>query len=430
MGGIQFTVLEFIEALENDVDFYVVLCNNADPHYLASLKTKKNIKKIFSVDCRSRTQLESTEYIDLNYKQALERINVDEINLVWILDEIHHFIPRIKKILKKKPLIAHFHSYAYICPWWGASFGFTLPCAEKCNVYRIIKCKQLINKYLSEYGFIGKLKAETYKYLDFIKGPLDFLSYSRKVSKEIIESSDLLLFPSWYSAKLMLSHYQEMKDFGKKMRVIYNPVKIPTEIFDTSQIDQDDKPNNERIRLIYPSGFNEMKGYHVLIFSIPYILDLVRDVHYKIELILVGRKPRYGHYEKLLHKLIKTTEEKQFKVTLKETLPRNELLKLMSYSDLVITPFVIPDPAPRVVVEALKVGSPVVTSKIGGAMEFVRENIDGLHVKPNDPMALSEKVHEALMVGLDRKRIMDENRKRFNINTFREEFLRSVNLLL
>jgi glycosyltransferase involved in cell wall biosynthesis len=426
LGGIQFTVLEFIEALEKDIDFYVITCSDIAPSYLASLKTKKNVKKIFGVECGTRTRLELIEYIDINYKQALERINIDEIDFVWILDEVHHFMPHIKKMLKKKPLIAHFHSYAYICPWWGASFGFTLPCTEKCNVYRIIKCKQLINKYLSDYGFITKFRAETYKYLDYIKGPLDFLSYSRKVSEEIIKSSDLLIFPSWYSARLMLSHYQETKDFEKKMRVIYNPVKIPTEIYDALQIDQNNETNNEHVRIIYPSGFNEMKGYHVLIHSIPYMFDWIKDIHYKLELVLVGGFPRYENYEKLLHVLTKVTEGKRFKVTLMKTLPRDELLKLMAFSDLVVTPFVIPDPAPRVVVEALKVGSPVVTSKIGGAIEFVREKIDGLHVRPNDPTALSERLYEALMVGFDRKRIINENKKRFNIDIFREKFLKAL----
>jgi glycosyltransferase involved in cell wall biosynthesis len=287
-----------------------------------------------------------------------------------------------------------------------------------------------MNKYLSEYGFQSKLRENIHIYADFIKGPIDFLFYSKKVNEEIIKSSDVLLFPSWYSARLTLSHYQEIVDSNKKMRVIYNPVKIPKEIFGASHIDSHDEPQDEVIRLIYPSGFNEMKGYHILLFSIPYMLDWFKDIHRKIELIFVGKKPYYSQYEKSLERLIKATEEKRFKVSLRETMPRNELLKLMASSNLVITPFVIPDPAPRVVVEALKVGSPVVTSKIGGAIEFVREKLDGLYVKPNDPKDLSEKIYDGLMREFDRKRIMYENQKRFNMDIFREEFLRSLELVL
>jgi hypothetical protein len=101
LGGIQFTVLEFLEALVNHVDFYIVLCKDADPRYLASLKNMKNIKKIFGVDCKSRTKLETIEYVDFNYQQALDRINDSEIDFAWILDEVAHFIPHIKKNLKK-----------------------------------------------------------------------------------------------------------------------------------------------------------------------------------------------------------------------------------------------------------------------------------------------------------------------------------------
>jgi len=439
LGGIQYTVLEQLDALQDDIDFYVITCNNVNKQYLYELKRKSNVKRIFFIQCSSRTKLELAEYVQINLhdlKHITEKIinsNINKPLFLWIVDELHHHIPDIKKEFQNIPLLAHFHSYAYACPWWARSYGFQIPCTYKCNASRIIKCKQLINKYLSQYGFLDILRARVYSFLDLIKGPIDFLIFNLKVKKDIIENANYLIFPSYYALKLMESQYVEIKkDFNRKSVVIYNPVEIPKDIDSDNHRLRHSQSADKVFQITYPSSFNEMKGYHILLFSLPYVLRKVKeyDVYndIKIKFSIVGGKLHYRTFSTILQKIMRLADisKGRIEIEIQNPIPRNKLIRLMASSDIVVTPFTIPDPAPRVVVEALKTGTPVVTSRIGGSLEFAREGIDGLHVEPNNPIALAKKILESMLINFDRNKIAKDARTRFNSALFKKEFMQLI----
>lgn len=62
--------------------------------------------------------------------------------------------------------------------------------------------------------------------------------------------------------------------------------------------------------------------------------------------------------------------------------------------DLLVVPSVFPDPCPRVVVEGLSLGVPVVASRIGGIPELVRDGVDGLLLPPRDEAALGRALEQ------------------------------------
>ena len=51
-------------------------------------------------------------------------------------------------------------------------------------------------------------------------------------------------------------------------------------------------------------------------------------------------------------------------------------------------PSVWPEPFGQVAVEGLAAGTPMVVSRTGGLTDVVRDEVDGLTVPPNDPLAL------------------------------------------
>ena len=67
--------------------------------------------------------------MDINSVQGL----VEWADVIWIIDEEYLAAPRIKRV-KKVPIIAHLHSYALICPWWGALYGLREPCLKRCSL--------------------------------------------------------------------------------------------------------------------------------------------------------------------------------------------------------------------------------------------------------------------------------------------------------
>ena len=47
---------------------------------------------------------------------------------------------------------------------------------------------------------------------------------------------------------------------------------------------------------------------------------------------------------------------------------------------------------PHVLVEALRVGTPVIATRVGGVPEIVEDGVNGLLVPPGDPAALAEAI--------------------------------------
>lgn len=74
---------------------------------------------------------------------------------------------------------------------------------------------------------------------------------------------------------------------------------------------------------------------------------------------------------------------------------REELPRLIAEADWVVVPSVWWENAPLVIQEAFQHRRPVIVSGIGGMAEAVRDGVDGLHVRPDDPEALAEALARA-----------------------------------
>ncbi|KZE29179.1 glycosyltransferase family 4 protein [Chelatococcus daeguensis] len=74
---------------------------------------------------------------------------------------------------------------------------------------------------------------------------------------------------------------------------------------------------------------------------------------------------------------------------------RDELPALMAAVDWVVMPSIWWENAPLVIQEAFRHRRPVIASGIGGMAEMVRDGVDGLLVRPDDPSALASAIREA-----------------------------------
>jgi glycosyltransferase involved in cell wall biosynthesis len=75
---------------------------------------------------------------------------------------------------------------------------------------------------------------------------------------------------------------------------------------------------------------------------------------------------------------------------------REEIPALMAAVDWVVMPSIWWENAPLVIQEAFLHRRPVIASNIGGMAEAVRDGIDGLHVRPDDPVALANVMRRAM----------------------------------
>jgi len=74
------------------------------------------------------------------------------------------------------------------------------------------------------------------------------------------------------------------------------------------------------------------------------------------------------------------------------SVPQSTLFALYRAADVVVAPAVWPEPLSRVLLEAMRLGRPVVATRVGGTPEIVEDGVTGLLVPKNDPVALAEAV--------------------------------------
>lgn len=334
--------LEFLELLSGKVDIRIVTCKNSNREFVDNLKL---LGPVYEVICSK----------DMGYPvMAVNEVEslVNEVDLVWLTDVVLLVAPKIKRIRRDIPIVAHLHSYALICPWWGALYGFRDVCVERCSAWRITRCKQEINKELAGIGILGRFRADLYYFMDFAKGPADFARW-RWLMRGVLDSIDGFIPVSHSLWDIHVAHIPELK--GKPHAVIYNPVTLPLKYVKPDP----DEPYGDYI--LYASGSNPVKGPHIL-------LDTWRQLereYSELKLVMVGCKGSW--VEKRAQKLgLKN-------ILIMEKMPPHQYYDMMYSAKAVVMPSVWPEPFGRIPVEANRLGVPAIASDRGALREIINE---------------------------------------------------------
>jgi glycosyltransferase involved in cell wall biosynthesis len=383
LGGAQVSTLEFLDLLRSRVRLKVLACEEGDAEFfnaLSSMSLETN-----RVPCRT-----SFAYPTLAVGQAREI--VEWADIAWITD-VEYLSALLVKQIRNIPVIAHVRSYALICPWWGALYGFREPCLEKCSAWRITRCKQGINLELAKIGLLGDAKARLYWLLDFVKGPLDFFRWSR-VMNSVAESIDGFIAVSKALWEIHVRHLLSLS--SKPFSIVYNPVTEPLK-----HVKPDPhEPYGDYV--LYASGSNPDKGPHLLLEAWREVSREFRD----LKLYMVGCR---GSWVEGLAKRINLRN-----VIFFNRLPSDEYYRLMYRARAVVMPSIWPEPFGRIPVEANRLGVPAVVSSAGGLPETIVDGATGYIFKANDVNDLAEKVMKVLERDFDREEIIRHSYEKIN----------------
>ncbi|MCD6478161.1 MAG: glycosyltransferase family 4 protein [Candidatus Aenigmarchaeota archaeon] len=151
--------------------------------------------------------------------------------------------------------------------------------------------------------------------------------------------------------------------------------------------------------------------------GLKYLIEAMRNIDAK--LLIMGRDPTQPEYEKLVRKL-DLDKKVMFGGFTKE------IEKYFAAADAFVFPTLY-EPFGLVITEAMASGLPVVTSRIAGAGELIREGKDGFLLNnPKDPIEIAEKAKKALK----KKRTFGENaRERAKEFTWDKVSKRYLNVL-
>jgi len=252
-SGAQIATLEFLKVLKNYAEVKVIACRNANAEFTSNLESMG--LNVFQVPCD----------VIMGYPvMSIENVkkHIEWTDVVWITDIEYSVVSRIKRI-RKVPVVAHLHSYALICPWWGASYRFSDVCLEGCSAWRFISCKQGINMELRKVGILDGFRARVYWLMDFVKGPMDYVKW-RGLMENAVDNIDYFIAVSNATKEITLAHLPEVKG---RIGVLYNAIaQRPWRYVSAFP----DEPGDY---ILYASGANSVKGPHVLLNALKILLN-------------------------------------------------------------------------------------------------------------------------------------------------------------
>jgi glycosyltransferase involved in cell wall biosynthesis len=389
-GGALISTLEFFNEIKNnlkgyDIELKVMICKGFNDAVISKLSSMHI--EYYEAPC----------YIIMGYP-VLEvhkfRKLVEWADIVWITDVEYLVVPQMIKRIKNVPIVAHLHSYALVCPWWGALYGFKELCLERCSVRRITKCKQGINLELARIGLLGDARARLYWLLDFVKGPLDFFRWSRLMNG-VAESIDGFIAVSKALWDIHVHHLPSLGD--KPFSIVYNPVTEPLK-----HVKPDPrKPYGDYV--LYASGSNPVKGPHLLLEAWREVSREFRD----LKLYMVGCKNTW--VERKAHQMNLRN------IVFMERLPPDRRYYYLMYkAKAVVMPSLVPEAFGRIPVEANRLGVPAIVSSAGALPEIIIDGITGYIFKSGDVGDLVKKVVKVLEKDFNREEIIKHSYEKVN----------------
>ena len=191
----------------------------------------------------------------------------------------------------------------------------------------------------------------------------------------------------------------------QKLVIIPNPV-LPTEFLR-------DISNSVHIkRLIVVARLTKQKGLHRL-------LDLFKDLPLNYTLTIVGDGP-------LKNEILVKIAELNIRDRIDVLGRVSNVTELMSqHTVCVLSSFI--EGFPNVVVEALSVGTPVVSFEVGGINEIIRNDFNGYIVKQDDKESFKECITKACNKTWDSSAIKKDINNRFGINKVVVQYEKLIN---
>jgi len=142
----------------------------------------------------------------------------------------------------------------------------------------------------------------------------------------------------------------------------------------------------EKQHFVFIGRCSKVKGIHILIKAVKLLPE---NAPVKIHFWGPYWKDDYGQQ---MSKLIENDNRFEEPVLVKY----NQVINKVKEMDAVIIPSIWLETGPLTLIDALSAGVPVIGSKLGGIEEWVQNGVNGILVEPEDPHALSKKLHEII----------------------------------
>ncbi len=257
---------------------------------------------------------------------------------------------------------------------------------ERCSIGRYRACfRDFQRMYSPGRSGLGQLKARARNWVEIV---------DVKLRQWAIGRADLNLSVS----DAMGAIYKAAGLVRKGITTVYNPPKDESRGSDGSGVRARYGIPPGGLMVLYVGKFSFGKGTDVLLEAVPHVRRLVPQVRF----VLAGRTSP----------LVSVPSDDGIVAT--GPLPHDEVVDLYSEADVVVVPSIWKEPFPRVILEAMAAGRPVVATRSGGIPELVEDGVTGILVPPRDELELSQALVRLLEDPNLRKRMGDAGQERLD----------------
>jgi glycosyltransferase involved in cell wall biosynthesis len=231
---------------------------------------------------------------------------------------------------------------------------------------------------------------------------------------EKLNNADFVITNTEYNA----SHIKALMgaETTEKLHVIYNGLGL-------DQFQPNGRKNSSPVlRILSVARLIEQKGLIYLLEACKILRD--RGCAFTCEIIGGPESPLFMNYYVALKKLHRKLQLED-RVFFLGTQPFEQVLEKYREADIFILPSVITedgsrDITPNVLIEAMAMKLPVISTTVTGIPEIVENDVSGILVAPNDENALADAVIKLIHDSTLRKRLGENGRKRveerFDVN--------------
>ena len=133
-------------------------------------------------------------------------------------------------------------------------------------------------------------------------------------------------------------------------------------------------------------GLIDWKGQDVLLDAAPRIFERCPNAH----ILLVGAS--YGREDTFSRLIAERITRPELKGRVSLTGGRLDIPDILQLSSVVVHASTSPEPFGRTFLEGMAMGRPVIASNEGGPLDVIEHGVDGLLIRPRDPLLLAETI--------------------------------------
>lgn len=279
------------------------------------------------------------------------------------------------------PTVLTLHDYWFLCPEItllrrDGKICDTAGPAERCIWCQLSQKRRyrLPDQYLQ--GRLGDVftwlsQSKTLTRAMGLASQVETMEERQRYLKQIFEKVDLVISPSQFLI-------EKMKAYGwQPRRIVHLPLGIKLSSPPLSQ----PRPLSNKLRIGYLGQLAPHKGVHILLAAFKELKKRTEAV----ELSLYGRTAAGSTYEQQLLNIAGNDPA----ITFAGPYPNSQVGQILSQFDVVVVPSIWYENRPAVIIEALATQTPVVASRLGGIVELIKHNENGLLFEAGSAAELS-----------------------------------------